>query len=62
MPRRLSGAGLQDNRWFVSIGAVYKLTREWQLNATVRQDWQIATQPIFTTNATSVLLGVRAQR
>jgi hypothetical protein len=56
------GSGLQDNRWFASIGAVYKLTREWQLNATVRQDWQIATQPTFTYNATSVLLGVRAQR
>jgi hypothetical protein len=25
-------------------------------------DWQIATQPTFTYNATSVLLGVRAQR
>ena len=56
------GSGLQDNRWFVSVGAVYKLTREWQLNATVRQDWQIATQPTFTFNATSVLLGVRIQR
>jgi hypothetical protein len=56
------GSGLQDNRWFASIGAVYKLTREWQLNAAVRQDWQIATQPTFTYNATSVLLGVRAQR
>ena len=56
------GSGLQDNRWFASIGAVYKLTREWQLNATVRQDWQIATQPTFTYNATSVLRGVRVQR
>jgi hypothetical protein len=56
------GAGLQDNRWFASIGAVYKLSREYQLNATVRQDWQIATQPIFTYNATSFLLGFRAQR
>ena len=56
------GAGLQDNRWFASIGAVYKLSREYQLNATVRQDWQIATQPIFTYNATSFLLGFRVQR
>jgi hypothetical protein len=55
------GSGLQDNRWYVSVGAVYKLTREWSLNATVRQDWQIATQPTFTFNATSVLLGVRVQ-
>jgi hypothetical protein len=56
------GAGLQDNRWFASVGAVYKLTREFQLNATLRQDWQIATQPTFTYNATSVLLGFRVQR
>ena len=56
------GSGLQDNRWFASIGAVYKLTCEWQLNAAVRQDWQIATQPTFTYDATSVLLGVRVQR
>jgi hypothetical protein len=56
------GAGLQDNRWYVSVGAVYKVTREWQLNATVRQDWQIATQPTFTFNATSVLFGVRFQQ
>ncbi len=56
------GAGLQDNRWFASIGVVYKLTREWQLNATLRQDWQVATQPIFVYNATSVLLGLRVQR
>ncbi len=55
------GSGLQDSRWFVSVGAVYKLTREWQLTATVRQDWQLATQPDFTFNATSVLLGVRVQ-
>jgi hypothetical protein len=38
------------------------VTREWQLNATVRKDWQIATQPTFTFNATSVLLGVRLQQ
>jgi len=28
----------------------------------VRQDWQIATQPNFTYNATSVLLGMRVQK
>ena len=56
------GAGLQDNRWFASIGATYKLTRELQLNGTIRQDWQIATQPGFVFNATSFLLGLRVQR
>jgi hypothetical protein len=56
------GAGLQDNRWFASIGATYKLTRELQLNGTIRQDWQIATQPGFVFNATSFLLRLRVQR
>jgi hypothetical protein len=56
------GAGLQDNRWFASIGVTYKLTRELQLNGTIRQDWQIATQPGFVYNATSFLLGLRVQR
>ena len=32
------------------------------MNATVRQDWQIATQPGFVYNATSFLLGLRFQR
>jgi hypothetical protein len=56
------GSGLQDNRWFVSASLIYKLTRELQLNGTVRQDWQIATQPGFAFNATSFLLGLRLQR
>jgi hypothetical protein len=56
------GSGLQDNRWFASAGLTYKLSRELQLNGTVRQDWQIATQPGFVYNATSVLLGLRVQR
>jgi hypothetical protein len=38
------------------------LTRELQLNGTIRQDWQIATQPGFVFNATSFLLGLRVQR
>jgi hypothetical protein len=56
------GAGLQDNRWFASIGLTYKLTRELQMNATIRQDWQIATQPGFAFDATSFLLGLHVQR
>jgi hypothetical protein len=56
------GAGLQDNRWFASVGVIYKLTRELQMNATVRQDWQIATQPGFVYDATSFLLGLHLQR
>jgi hypothetical protein len=56
------GAGLQDNRWFASVGLIYKLTRELQMNATIRQDWQIATQPGFVYDATSFLLGLHVQR
>jgi hypothetical protein len=54
--------GFTDNRWFTSAGIVYKLTREMQLRAEIRQDWQIATQSSFTFNATSFLLGMRLQR
>ena len=56
------GAGLQDNRWFASVGVIYKLTRELAIDATVRQDWQIATQPGFVYDATSFLLGLHLQR
>jgi hypothetical protein len=41
---------------------VYKLTRELQMNATIRQDWQVATQPGFVYDATSFLLGLHLQR
>jgi hypothetical protein len=54
--------GFSDNRWFASVGIVYKLTREMQLRAEIRQDWQVATNPTFTFNATSFLLGMRLQR
>jgi hypothetical protein len=56
------GIILSDNRWFASAGIVYKLTREIQLRAELRQDWQVATESTFTYNATSVLLGLRLQR
>ncbi len=56
------GIPLTDNRWFASIGIIYKFTRELQMSATVRQDWQVATEPGFTYNATTFLLGMRLQR
>jgi hypothetical protein len=56
------GIILSDNRWFASVGMVYKLTRDMQLRAELRQDWQVATESTFTYNATSVLLGLRLQR
>jgi hypothetical protein len=56
------GIPLSDNRWFASVGITYKFTREVQMNAQVRQDWQIATESGFSYNATSFLLGLRLQR
>jgi hypothetical protein len=57
-----AGSGLTDNRYFASVGLTYKLTRELQIRTELRQDWQIASQPGFTYNATSVLLGLHLQR
>ena len=57
-----AGSGLTDNRYFVSIGATYKLNREWWLRTELRQDWQTASQPGNSYTATSILLGLRWQR
>jgi len=57
-----AGSGLTDNRYFVSIGATYKLNREWWLRAELREDWQTASQPGNSFTATSILLGLRWQR
>ena len=56
------GSPLSDNRYFVSVGAVYKFSREVQMSAQVRQDWQTATQPTNAYNATTFLLGMHLQR
>jgi hypothetical protein len=57
-----AGSGLTDNRYFVSIGAIYKFNREWQLRTELREDWQTASQPGNSFTATSILLGLRWQR
>ncbi|HKM88212.1 MAG TPA: outer membrane beta-barrel protein [Xanthobacteraceae bacterium] len=51
-----------DNRYFVSVGLAYKLTREMQLRTELRQDWLTTAEPGFTYTATTVLLGLRLQR
>lgn len=56
------GSPLADNRYFVSAGVVYKFTREVQMSAQVRQDWQIATEATNSYMATSFLLGMHLQR
>ena len=56
------GSTLSDNRYFVSVGGVYKFNREVQMSAQVRQDWQTATQPTNAYTATTFLLGLHLQR
>jgi len=51
-----------DNRYFVSVGLAYKLTREMQIRTELRQDWLTTTEPGFTYIATTALIGLRLQR
>jgi hypothetical protein len=51
-----------DNRYFVSVGLTYKLTREMQLRTELRQDWLTTAEPGFTYTATTALIGLRLQR
>jgi hypothetical protein len=57
-----TGSGLTDTRYFTSVGLTYKFTRELQIRTELREDWQTASQPGFSYNATSILLGMRLQR
>jgi hypothetical protein len=51
-----------DNRYFVSVGLAYKLTREMQIRTELRQDWLTTTEPGFAYTATTALIGLRLQR
>ena len=55
------GEARDDNRYFASIGAIYKLNREMQLKAQIRHDWLTSTQPGNAYESTSVLLTLRLQ-
>ncbi len=55
------GLGRQDNRYFVSTGLTYKLTRQIQIKSTIRQDWLTSNVTGVAYDATSFLLGVRLQ-
>jgi len=57
-----AGLARDDNRYFVSGGLTYKLSREVQLKGTVRQDWLTSTATGAAYDATSFLLGLRLQR
>lgn len=56
------GLGRQDNRYFVSAGLIYKLSRELQLKGTVRQDWLTSNFSGVAYDATSFLAGIRLQK
>jgi hypothetical protein len=56
------GEARDDNRYFASIGAIYKLNREMQLKAQLRHDWLTSSQPGNAYESTSVLLTLRLQR
>jgi hypothetical protein len=56
------GLGRTDNRYFVSTGVTYKLSREMQLKGTVREDWLTSNVTGVAYAATSFLAGVRLQR
>jgi hypothetical protein len=56
------GLDRQDNRYFVSAGLTYKLSRELQLKGTVREDWLTSNVTGVAYDATMFLAGVRVQR
>jgi hypothetical protein len=56
------GLARDDNRYFVSIGLIYKLNREMQLKGELRHDWLASTAVGVNYEATSFLAGLRLQR
>ncbi|MGJ5132063.1 outer membrane beta-barrel protein [Bradyrhizobium oligotrophicum] len=58
---RFAGIARTDDRYAVALGVVYKLAREIQLKADIRQDWLRSTLPNVGSAATKVTLGVRFQ-
>ena len=56
------GDGRVDNRYFASVGMIYKLNRDIWLKTEVRQNWLNSNFTGVSYQATSVLAGVRLQR
>jgi len=56
------GLGREDNRYFVAAGLTYKLNRDVQFKATVREDWLTSNFSGVAYSATSFLLTMRLQR
>jgi hypothetical protein len=55
------GLGRQDDRYFTSAGLVYKISREVQIKATLREDWLTSNFTGVAYQATSLLAGIRLQ-
>ncbi|HXW39663.1 MAG TPA: outer membrane beta-barrel protein [Xanthobacteraceae bacterium] len=56
------GLDRADNRYFAAAGLIYKMNRDIQFKATVRQDWLTSNVSGVANNATSFLLTMRLQR
>jgi hypothetical protein len=56
------GEGRLDNRYFASVGMIYKLNRDIWLKTEVRQNWLNSNFSGASYQSTSVLAGVRLQR
>jgi len=56
------GEGRLDNRYFASVGMIYKLNRDIWLKTEVRQNWLESNFSGASYQSTSVLAGVRLQR
>ncbi len=56
------GEGRLDNRYFASVGMIYKLNRDIWLKTEVRQNWLSSNFSGASYQSTSVLAGVRLQR
>jgi hypothetical protein len=56
------GSPRVDDRYALSLGVTYKLTRELALKAEVRRDWRTSNTPGNDYASNSVLIGARLQR
>jgi hypothetical protein len=57
-----TGTTREDERFFLSAQAVYKLTPEWQMKAEIRRDWLTSNIATADYTANTALVGVRWQR
>ena len=55
------GSPRHDNRFFVSAGLTWKVSRMLQLNAELRQEWLHSNAPVVNNAATVATVGVRIQ-